>query len=132
MMVRPGILAIACVVVIGCASPAPSSSPTPETIQLRFMAADMGCMMAAAPLPLMFRIDPAADEQVIAVAHDGTRYHTWWSEGFLGGTAADPVVRDPAGQVVVRDGDLLEDYTLHGNRVCVGSGSIWVFPAGPA
>ncbi len=130
MSIRSGLLVIACVGLAGCASPAPSPSPTEASIQLRFMA-DEFCPGAAVPLPLTFRIDSAADEDVIAVTANGTRYHVWWSEGFRGGPATDPVVRDPSGQVVAKDGEVLRGYTLHGHAVCATGDSIYVLLAGP-
>jgi hypothetical protein len=130
MRIRSGLLAIACIGLVGCASPSPSPSPTGASIQLRFTA-DEACPGAAAQLPLTFRIDPTADEDVVAVTANGTRYHVWWSEGFRGGTATDPVVRDPNGQVVARDGEVLRGYTLHGHSVCATGDSIYVLLAGP-
>ncbi len=139
MTMRSVLLAIACVGLVGCASPSASPSPTVASIQLRLMPADEPCYLVAVRQPLTFRIDPAADEDVVAVAADGTRYHVWWSEGFRGGTATDPVVRDPTGQVVARDSEVLEVpdqnqgwHTLHGYRVCATGDSIYVFLAGPA
>lgn len=86
---------------------------------------------------MTFRIDPAAAEQVVAIASNGTPYHVWWSEGFTGGSVADPVVRDPAGEVVARDGEVLSipdqgSPRLHGYMVCASSDSIYVLLPGRA
>ncbi|MEK6721673.1 MAG: hypothetical protein AABZ33_13550 [Chloroflexota bacterium] len=129
MTIRSALFAIVCVALVGCASPSPS--PTQAAIQLRFTA-DEFCPLAAAQLPLTFRIDSAADEDVVAVTANGTEYHVWWSEGFRGGTTSDPVVRDPTGRVVARDGEVLRGYTLHGYSVCATGDSIYVLLAGPA
>ena len=134
MAIRSGLLAVACAGLLGCASPSPSpsptSTPTEATIQIRFTPGDF-CPSAALQLPLTFRIDAAADEDVIGVTATGTRYHVWWSEGFTGGTARDAVVRDRTGQVVARAGEVLRGYTLHGHTVCATGNSIYVLRDGP-
>lgn len=116
---------------MACASPTQSPAPTAASIHLRFRG-DWACPAAALPLPLTFQIDAAADEDVVAVATDGRRYHVWWSAGFVGGTATDPVVRDPAGQVVARDGEVLRVPTLQGYPVCATGESIYVLAVPPA
>ena len=142
---RLGLLAIAFVGVVGCASPAVSSSPaasaTPaETIYVRIVPDPGECpLVAFPPGDMTFRIDPAAlwPQQVVAIASNGTPYHVWWSEGFTGGSVADPVVRDPAGEVVARDGEILSipdqgSPRLHGYMVCASSDSIYVLLPGRA
>ncbi len=131
MTIRSALLMIACVGLVGCASLSPSPSPTEASIQLRFMV-DEWCPPVAVQLPLTFRIDSAADEDVVAVTMNGTQYHVWWSEGFRGGTTSDPVVRDPTGQIVARDGEVIRDYVLHGYDVCATGDSIYVLLAGPS
>ncbi len=134
------LLVIACLAVAGCTSVTPSSTPGVSAIQLRIAPADESCPFAHVGYPeLTFRIDPAAGEHVVAVADDGTRYHTWWSEGFEGGSVDDPVVRDPAGQIVARDGEVLvipgvgQGFPrLHGYKVCASGDSIYVLVSGPA
>ncbi len=64
------------------------------------------------------------------------RYRVYWPEGFRGGTWDVPVVHDPHGLVVVRDGEVLEIPVdgrfpnLRGYSVCSGadqvSPAIWV------
>ncbi len=88
-------------------------------------------MLAGFPRRLTFRIDPTATDQVMAVDETGMRHEVWWPPGFQGGTSNDPVVRDPRGLVVARDGEALaipEDGfpVLHGYSVCAGNGGIWV------
>jgi len=98
---------------------------------------DASCPLARIPFDeLTIRIDPTAAEQVWAVAEDGTRFHLWWSEGFTGGSADDPVVRDSAGRVVARDGEILTipgrgagRPEIQGHQVCAGSGSLYVISA---
>ncbi len=88
------------------------------------MATDQFCPLAKVQ-QMMFRIDPAAPEQVVAVERiNGRIWSVSWSEGFQGGSAGDPVVRDPAGQIVAQTGDVLDFSSgvpkLHGYRVCRG------------
>ena len=74
-----------------------------------------------------FRIEPEAPDPVLAVDRRGATMHVFWSPGFVPGTLDDPVVRDPAGQVVARDGERLTVPPtgfpkLHGYAVCFGDG----------
>lgn len=117
----------------GCGA-RPASSGIPGTIELRYMNPGEGCMLAALPRQVTIRIDPTAAEQVVAIAPDGTRYHVWWSVGFVGGSTEDRVVLDPDGAIVAQDGQVLTDQSaaLGGYTVCAGSGSLWVYLEGPA
>ena len=130
LTIRSALLAIACIGPVACASSTQTPAPAEASIQLRFRS-DGACPAAALPLPLTFQIDVAADEDVVAVATDDRRYHVWWSAGFVGGTATDPVVRDPAGHVVARDGEVLREPTLHGYPVCATGESIYVLAVPP-
>jgi hypothetical protein len=115
-------------VVIACASPT-ASEPTPSpTLRLSFAPSDSGCPLAGLPAQITFRIDPAALDQVVAVSPDGRVLHIFWSQGFQGGTFDDPVVRDPSGQVVARNGEVVIDPArgIHGYTVCSGSDSLYV------
>jgi hypothetical protein len=71
-----------------------------------------------------FVINPSAVDQVSAIANDGRRYQVAWAAAFQAGTTADPVVRDPEGLVVAQDGEVLDDYSLHGYSVCATGDSI--------
>ena len=135
---------LAILFVAGCASPAASSppavAPTPaETIFVRHLAEPGGCPLPVFPQgPITFRIDPTAawPQQIVAVDADGERHDVFWSEGFTGGTVSDPVVRDPAGEVIARDGEVLivpndgQQPRLHGYMVCSGSDRIYVLLEG--
>jgi hypothetical protein len=93
------------------------------------MPEPLACPGAALPGPVEFEIDPSAQEQIVAVAENGERYHVWWSAGFeVRGT--EPVVRDSTGQVVAQDGEIIQNMNLHGHHVCAGSGSIYVIAEG--
>ena len=127
MRLRWPFLVIAFLAVAGCAA---------SQVELRVMT-DASCLLARIPFDeLTIRIDPTAAEQVWAVAEDGTRLHVWWLEDFTGGSADDPLVRDSAGRVVARDGEILTipgqgagHPELQGHRVCTGSGSLYVISA---
>jgi len=138
-------LRIVCVAVslglAGCASP-PSSTVAPtETaipIVLRAAPPDLGCDAVGVPYEqVRFRIDATAEEQVLAVADTGAVLRTFWSLGFLAGSSAEPAVRDPAGQLVVADGDVLviPDRAwprLHGHFVCPSIDALYVFLRDPS
>ena len=98
----------------------------PARLTLRTVQDPEACPGAALPVPMRFRIDPLAEEQIVAVANDGRTYHVWWAPGFQPGFVTDPVVRDPNGAVVARDGELLEGPLLHGHTVCATGDSIFV------
>jgi hypothetical protein len=79
-----------------------------------------------------FQIDPEAAEQVTALTDTGVTFTTYWSAGFQPGTATERVIRDPAGNVVVTDGDVLPlpeaaDPRLHDYLVLLCNGSNWLF-----
>jgi hypothetical protein len=121
--------------VVACASATPSApDPTPTaTLRLSFAPADAGCPLAGVPDRITFRIDPAALDQVVAIRPDGRALHIFWPQGFRGGTLEDPVVRDPNGQIVARDGEVVIDpgRGIHGHAVCSGSDSLYVLLEGP-
>jgi hypothetical protein len=90
------------------------------------------------PHSLTFRIDPAAAEQVTARTDTGVTFTTYWSAGFQPGTAMERVIRDPAGAVVVTDGDVVQlpeaaSLRLHGYLVigCNGSNKLYVYLTDP-
>lgn len=101
-------------------------SAGPAGISLRQVPDPVACPAAALPVPIRFVIDPLAKEQVTAIASDGRTYLVLWSPGFVGGTAADPVVRAPNGDVVLRDGEVLKGELLHGYTVCASGDSLYV------
>ena len=115
-----------------------SSEVTPSlaAVPIRILLFGGGdCPLAGIPRRLTFRIDAVAPEQVLAVDETATSYRVWWPEGFRGGTSADPVVRDPRGLVVARDGEVLIRAdggfpNLHGYSVCSGGdkvgAALWV------
>jgi hypothetical protein len=100
--------------------------PEPARLTLRTVQDPGACPGAALPVPMRFEIDPLAAEQVVAIARDGRTYLVWWAPGFEAGTVKDPVVRAPNGQVVARDGEILEGPLLHGYTVCATGDSIYV------
>lgn len=126
------------IVVSACAnqpSPPPAVSPIPIT--LRVAPADLGCDAIAAPYrSITFRIDATAPEQVVALTNTGASLSTFWSAGFVGGSSADPVVRDPSGSVVARDGEVLPipeaaRPRLAGYFICPSSNALYVLFVDP-
>jgi hypothetical protein len=114
----------------GCGDAPPSAPPSSSpAFALRYEPANSPCLASAAH-DVTFKIDPDAPEPVVAVEDNGRVLPVWWPRGFIAGTSDNPVVMDPAGAVVLRNGDrLLKDLPkLHGYDVCFGGGSIYVWP----
>jgi hypothetical protein len=87
---RIALATIVSLILIGCA-------PAPARITIRTAQDPNACPLAGLPLPMRFRIDPLAQEHVVAIGVDGWRYLVWWAPGFQAGYVTDPVVRDPNG-----------------------------------
>lgn len=115
--------------------PAPEESPT--AITLRAAPDNLGCdAIAPTYRSVTFVIDVTAPDQVVARADTGETLTTFWSAGFVGGSSADPVVRDPAGSVVARDGDVLAMPEgawprLAGYFVCPSTNALYVLLQDP-
>ncbi len=123
------------------ASASPTTATPPSgttTIVLNEAPANLGCDTIGIDYKSMtFRIDPAAAEQVSAVTDTGVALSTYWSTGFMPGTDAERLVRDPNGKVVVSDGDVLQvppaAYPrLAGYFVCLGPDKLYVLLADPS
>jgi Putative zinc-finger len=112
--------------------PAASLSPVPGFV-LRTGPATGGCDAIGIDYQsLTWRIDPAAEEPVTAVTNTGATLRTTWAPGFTAGTAAERVIRDPAGVIVVRDGDQLRvGDRLAGYYVCLGPANLTVYTEDP-
>jgi hypothetical protein len=129
----------------GAATPTPSaptsvpltSSATAAMIVLDRAPADLGCDAIGWPgevepfSSLTFRVDPAAANHVTAESDTGVALVVEWVPGFEGGTADERVVRDPEGQVVLRDGETVEvpsaaNPELHGHPLCLTPTSVSV------
>jgi len=148
---------VLCVPLAACTSGAAvSSDPTAEvpiasaaasaatSIVLHEAPADAYCDVPGSDNParnLTFHIDPLATEQVSAATDTGVVFVTYWSPGFQPGTHAERVIRDPAGQVVVSDGDVVpipsaEQMRLHGYPVLLcpapGGNVLYVLLKDPA
>ena len=126
------------------ASPAPSGSPAQPTpgpsaspFALRPAPANLGCdAVPATYRQVVFHIDPAASDPVTATTETGKVLKTFWMPGFVGGTAADPTVRNATGQVVVADGQVLPIPNgawprLAGHFVCPSTDALYVFLTDP-
>ena len=114
------------------AEPTASPSSAPGFV-LRAGTATGGCDAIGVEYQgLTWRIDPAADEPVTAITNTGVTLLTYWAPGFTAGTADERVIRDPAGVVVVRDGDGLRvGDRLAGYFVCLGPQHLYVFTQDP-
>ena len=133
--------------VAACGSASPTAAPTTQSsaappasgtaIQLSPAPANLGCdTMGVDYRGVTFHIDPAAVDQVTALADTGTVLQTFWAAGFTGGTAADKNVLDPAGAVVVSDGDMLAIPQaafprLQGYFVCPSPDALYILAADP-
>ncbi len=126
-------------VVAACASdPVPTSALPGAPLVLRLAIGDFGCDTIRVDYDsVTFRIDPTAEEHVFGITDTGRMLLTYWSAGFVPGTADDPVIRDPAGEVVARDGDVLPippaDWPrLHGHFVCPSTDTLYILLEDPA
>lgn len=135
-------LALVAVAMLG-AGCSPHSSVTAEPsvavipIVLRDAPPNLGCDSILPPYrSATIRIDAAAAEQVWAEADTCARLEVFWSRGFVGGTSVEPVVADPAGKVVARDGEQIvlpeADWPrLGGYFVCPGTTALYVLQRDP-
>jgi hypothetical protein len=118
---------------------APSSTPasTVAAFQLNLAPGDLGCDTIGVDYrEVTFKIDPAASEPVTAITNTGIALRTFWSLGFVGGWADNKVVFDPAGAVVVADGDKLAIPAaafprLKGYFVCPSPDALYILVADP-
>ena len=126
------------VVLAGCAtsvgpvatSPSAALPSSAAAMTLHTFAAPLGCDSIGWPdeikpySSLTFRIDPTVEEQVRAVSDTGRELVTYWEAGFVPGSATERVIRDPDGQVVARDGEVVglhPGWQLHGHFTCVSN-----------
>ena len=87
-------------------APQTSAAPPEPAILLRRLVDGTGCDLIGIDYRrITFRVDVI--EPVWAETERGVFLHTYWSSGFVGGTAADRVVRDPQGRVMARNGEVL-------------------------
>lgn len=119
----------------------PSAPPSPtlgRAIQLRPVPHDFGCDAITVPYrEATLHIDVAASDQVTAIADTGTVLITFWSVGFQGGSKTDPVVRDPAGQVVAAEGEIvtIPDHAwprMRGYFVCAAPDALYILLTDPS
>jgi hypothetical protein len=134
-MTRWIIVAIISMSAIACARSEAAPTPDPAALRISLNRSDGSRPLAGMDREYPIRIDPTAVDQVTPISRDGRVHRMYWSTGFEGGTAKDPVVRDPNGEVVARNGDILT-YSgdgfpkLHGYAVCFGDG-LYVLLQGP-
>jgi hypothetical protein len=138
---------ILCMSLVACTSGAPSptadvpsgtSAPSATTVVLHEAPANLGCDAIGIDYTSMtFHIDPAAAEQVSAETDTGVTLVTYWAAGFQPGSDTERVVRDPAGETVVTDGDVLRvppaAYPrLGGYFVCLAPDKLYIMLADPS
>jgi hypothetical protein len=121
---------------------APSASPVGSapvaTIRLNVAPANLGCDAMGVPYrSLTIRVDPAAVDQVTALTDDNAPLKTFWSAGFVGGPLDEPVVFDPDGNVVAREGEIVvipdgQWPRLHGYFVCPSADAVYVLLTDPS
>jgi hypothetical protein len=91
--------------------------------------------MPALPASFTIRLDATGREYAWVITGDGQRLDLWWQKGFVGGPPDDPTVRDPGGNVVARDGEIVvpgqANDALHGHALCAPEGSLYVMLDGP-
>jgi hypothetical protein len=119
------------------AAPAPAGT-SGSTIALHEAPANIGCDSIGVDYTSMtFHIDPAATEGVSALTNTGVTLVTYWAAGFQAGAGGERAVRDPSGEVVVSDGDVLQvppaAYPrLGGYFVCLAPTKLYVLLNDPA
>ena len=136
---------ILCLPLAACATTASAPPSATSTAVATTTAATSGIVLRPAPdnlgcdsigldyTSVTFRIDPAAAEAVSAVTDKGVSMMTYWAVGFVPGTATERVVRDPQGQVVVADGDVLPvGQRLKGYFVCFAPTKLYVLLTDPS
>jgi hypothetical protein len=125
------------VVVAGCATPVVPSPSAAAGMPLREAPGDIGCdSIGISYASARFVIDPTAADPVTAVSDRGRALRTFWATEFVGGPPEDPIVRDGGGQVVARDGDILEIPSdgfpeLKGHFVCPSEDALYIFNVPP-
>jgi hypothetical protein len=116
----------------------PGATTAPSSTTLRVAPANLGCDAIGVDFRrVTFHVDPTAAEPVVAAADSGRLLLTYWSAGFQLGTAAERVVRDPSGQVVVTDAEALPIPQanwprLHGYFVCPAPDALYVLLVDPS
>ena len=120
----------------GAPSVAPSGAPASgAAVTLQPAPADLGCDTVAPEYSsVTFHIDASAGDDVTATTNAGATLKTFWSVGFVGG-ATD--VQDPSGQVVVKDGEVLDIPQgafprLKGYFVCPSRDAVYVLLQDPS
>ena len=132
------LLVIGVVAIAACGGPAAPSTSAAAGMPLRVVQGDSGCdTIGIDYTSATFQIDPTAADPVTALTDKGVSLRTFWSPGFVGGPPDDPVVRDPAGQVVAADGDVIPvpdgAYPrLKGYFVCLAPDALYIYLADPA
>jgi hypothetical protein len=111
------------------------SDPSLAAFQLERMPANAACEGFQGQLrTVKFIITPG--EPVTAEFDNGLVVPTEWDEGFVPDPLGERLIRDRAGNVVARDGQIIaipeRDWpTLLGHLVCISLNVVWIFDEGP-
>jgi hypothetical protein len=114
------------------ATPTAVATPSARPLALRQAPENLGCDTIGIDYRRMtFRLDPDAAEPVSAVTDTNVQLRTHWSAGFKQAPDGQRAIVDPAGKVVVTDGQTLDvpqtGYPrLAGYFVCLGPTEIYV------
>jgi hypothetical protein len=120
------------------ATPTAVPSPSARPLVLHQAPDNLGCDTIGIDYRRMtFRLDPAAAEQVVAVTDTNVQLRTNWSAGFAQAPGGQRAIVDPAGKVVVTDGQTLDvpqaGYPrLAGYFVCLAPTQIYVLLKDPS
>lgn len=147
-MTRPIWWIVVALFVAGCAAGSPTETASASAVLVTPPAS--GAVIALQPAPgdlgcdaigvgyreVTFQIDPAAAEQVTALADTGIVLDTFWAVGFRGGSSVDKTVLDPTGAVVVTDGEKLAfpegaRPRLKGYFVCPSPDALYILAQDP-
>jgi hypothetical protein len=125
----------ACVAVVAavaaCADVAPGSPLPVPTLTITYAIGPGFCPLAGGE-DVTFRIEPFEAEPIVLVTRRGDVLRVMWPPGFVAGTPDDPVVRDPTGRIVARDGQRVAKPAAGfpelpgGWPICFGGDTIWV------
>jgi hypothetical protein len=120
--------------------PRPALPSAPAAFTLNEAPSNLGCDSIGWPdeikpyTSLTFHIDPGAEDQVRAVSDTGRELVTYWEAGFVPGKPTEPLIRDPDGQVVAHDGEVVAvppGWNLHGHFVCMSPNKLYVMLTQP-
>lgn len=119
-------------------SPGSGGSNEPAALVLQRAPANLGCDAIGIEYDIAtIHIDPNAEVDVWAETRTGRRLAMYWSNGFSANDGEPPVIRDPAGGEIARDGTVIDikHWQSYGpwNRyfLCPGPDTLYVLETAP-